>query len=238
MSNTAEYFDTLSGEWSERYQHDRRFRRRYEKIVGMFDLLNLRGGRAIDLGCGSGIFTKALLDRNYITTGVDLSPEMIAASTAACKKEVDAGRAAFIVSSLDALPEHLDTFDLAISLSALEYVKDDTTVLQWLALHVAQGGIAIVSVPNKRGWLRRIERWIVAVKKQSAGKMFANRGEYVQFQLHQYSPEELDRKMMSLGFEKVESDYLNAGFDASSAVLSFFEKKWWAALYLAAYQKK
>lgn len=204
----------------------------------MFNRLNLRGGSAIDLGCGSGIFTKALLERSYRTTGVDLSPEMIAASTAACKNEVDAGRATFVVSSLDALPERLNTYDLTISLSALEYVKDDTAVLQWIASHVVHGGMAILSVPNKSGWLRRIERWIVTAKKRTSGKMFASRGEYVQFQLHQYSPEEFDRKMMSLGFEKVESDYLNAGFDASPAILSLFEKKWWAALYLAAYRKK
>jgi len=36
------------------------------------------GGHVVDLGCGSGLLVRALHDRGFATTGVDLSPAMIA----------------------------------------------------------------------------------------------------------------------------------------------------------------
>jgi SAM-dependent methyltransferase len=47
----------------------------------IIDLLRSRGrtgGHVVDLGCGSGIVVRALADAGFTTTGVDLSPAMIA----------------------------------------------------------------------------------------------------------------------------------------------------------------
>jgi SAM-dependent methyltransferase len=47
------------------------------------DLLRRAGhrrGRVVELGCGSGIFARALLDAGYDLTGFDISPAMIAAA--------------------------------------------------------------------------------------------------------------------------------------------------------------
>jgi SAM-dependent methyltransferase len=47
---------------------------------GLLELLRRHGiadGRVVDLGCGSGIWARALTDASYQVTGVDLSPAMI-----------------------------------------------------------------------------------------------------------------------------------------------------------------
>lgn len=48
---------------------------------GLLEMLRKRGicgGRVIDLGCGSGIWARQLLDAGYQVLGIDLSPAMIA----------------------------------------------------------------------------------------------------------------------------------------------------------------
>ncbi|MEW6130901.1 MAG: class I SAM-dependent methyltransferase [Acidobacteriota bacterium] len=52
-----------------------------EATPGLFKILgdkNITGGLIIDLGCGSGIFAKALTDAGYEALGIDISAAMIA----------------------------------------------------------------------------------------------------------------------------------------------------------------
>ncbi len=42
------------------------------------ELVDLRAGRLVDLGCGGGTFCEAMADRGWSVTGFDVSPDMIA----------------------------------------------------------------------------------------------------------------------------------------------------------------
>jgi len=41
-----------------------------------YTALNI-GSQVADLGCGSGVFTKLLVDRGFVATGIDISPKLI-----------------------------------------------------------------------------------------------------------------------------------------------------------------
>jgi len=47
-------------------------------ILDLFDRGGITGGTVVDLGCGSGIWARALADSGYRVVGVDISPAMIA----------------------------------------------------------------------------------------------------------------------------------------------------------------
>ena len=53
-----------------------------------------RGGEIVDLGCGSGLLARALVDAGHDVTGVDLSPAMLAIA------RTHAARARFVEASL------------------------------------------------------------------------------------------------------------------------------------------
>ena len=46
-------------------------------VLELLERAGIRGGRVIDLGCGSGIWARALLDAGFDVRGVDVSPAMV-----------------------------------------------------------------------------------------------------------------------------------------------------------------
>lgn len=75
MSHTEVYESDLA------YVHDRGFGGfARDSAPGLLSLLRqcgIKQGRIVDLGCGSGIWARQLVDAGFEVTGVDLSPSMI-----------------------------------------------------------------------------------------------------------------------------------------------------------------
>ncbi|GEM_PF-2108734 len=228
----SEFFDTEAARWSDRYTSDPRFVRRFEKITRMLD--RLVSGRALDVGCGSGVFSHYLSTKGWQVLGIDISPEMIeAAGRYASGPNVEFRAVAF-----EALGEQRDRFDLILSLSMLEYVEDDEAAIQKCSQLLRSGGYLLVSVPNRKGLLRVLESFVFGIRTVTKGKVFGGRGEYLNYQARQYSPLELDLMMRLHGFRKKRGMFLGAGISGPRGLLPVFERRWWATMYCALYEKK
>jgi len=241
MRNTAAYFDTLSSSWSELYIKDSRFKRRYDLITELITsevLPNLpKDARGLDVGCGSGYFTHFLLSQGCSAVGVDLSPEMIKQAKELNQKFVEASQAEFKVLSADDLSPAMRKFDLIICLSAIEYVKDDKQLLRMFSALLNPNGMLLVSVPNRSSLYRKIEGFFYSLKRISGNRLLKNKLDYLALQHHLYSEGEFDKLVSSLGLEKKRGIFLNAALSLPEALLPFFEKKWWAAMYCGLYIK-
>jgi SAM-dependent methyltransferase len=80
--------------------------------------LGLRGGRALDLACGTGNSTAPLLNRGYSVVGCDISPAMIDEA----RRKFPAHADSFLVADMRELPE-LGQFDLILCLDdAINYL--------------------------------------------------------------------------------------------------------------------
>ena len=109
----------------------------------------LAGKRAVDVGCGAGLLAEPLARMGAAVTGVDAAAGNIAVATAhaagqglaidyRCVDIADAGFA-----------DALGHFDLVTSMEVIEHVADPHLFLSALGERLAEGGLMILSTPNR-----------------------------------------------------------------------------------------
>ena len=115
------------------------------------DLKPLKGRRAADVGCGAGLLAEPLARLGAAVTGIDAAPENIEAA-----REHALGQGLEIdyrVGGAEALDGR---FDLVTSLEVVEHVAEPAAFVGALAAAVAEGGLLILSTPNRTAWSRLI----------------------------------------------------------------------------------
>jgi 2-polyprenyl-6-hydroxyphenyl methylase / 3-demethylubiquinone-9 3-methyltransferase len=109
----------------------------------------LAGRRALDVGCGAGLLTEPLARMGADVTGVDAAAENVAvaaAHAAAGSLAIDY-RHGDISDARFARP--LGQFDLVTSMEVIEHVADPAVFLSALTARMAEGGLMILSTPNR-----------------------------------------------------------------------------------------
>ena len=95
-----------------------------------------RGGHVLDVATGTGLVAAELLRQGFEVTGVDQSPEMLAAAHRRFGDEVE-----LIGASAVALPFDSESFDHLTFTYLLRYVADPGATLAELARVVRPGGL-------------------------------------------------------------------------------------------------
>ncbi len=111
----------------------------------------LAGRTALDVGCGAGLLCEPLARLGAAVTGIDAAPENVAAAEA----HAAAGGLAidYRAGSVAALGAG-ERFDLVTCLEVIEHVIDRETFVRGLAGALAEGGLMILSTPNRTAMLR------------------------------------------------------------------------------------
>ena len=106
----------------------------------------LAGKTALDVGCGAGLLCEPLARLGAAVTGIDAAPENIVAAQAH--------------AALSGLPVHYragsvaalgpdERFDLVTCMEVIEHVHDRATFLRGITEALAEGGLLIMSTPNR-----------------------------------------------------------------------------------------
>lgn len=131
-----------------RYLHDRIDRHWQLDEAG---LKPLAGRSAADVGCGAGLLAEPLARLGAAVTGIDAAPENIAAArdhALGQGLEID-----YRVGGAEALGGR---YDLVTAMEVIEHVADPAAFVGALAAGVAEGGLLILSTPNRTSWSRLI----------------------------------------------------------------------------------
>lgn len=105
----------------------------------------LAGRTALDVGCGAGLLTEPLARLGAAATGLDAAPENIGAARA----HAEAGGLGieYLAGGIEAIAGR--RFDLVVSMEVIEHVADTSAFAEGLAGALAEGGLMILSTPNR-----------------------------------------------------------------------------------------
>ncbi|MCJ2186936.1 bifunctional 2-polyprenyl-6-hydroxyphenol methylase/3-demethylubiquinol 3-O-methyltransferase UbiG [Novosphingobium beihaiensis] len=139
----------------------------------------LSGKRALDAGCGAGLLCEPLARLGAHVTGVDAAPENIAAA----KEHANAMGLTIDYRQGELAALGLSGFDLVCSLEVIEHVTDKAAFLASLTAALADGGLMILSCPNRTP----ASRLLLVEAAERLGKVPRGTHDWSQF----VTPEEL-----------------------------------------------
>ncbi len=154
----AEHFGRLAADWwnpkgSSAMLHrlnPARLRYVREAVDAHWDIASegftpLAGKTAIDVGCGAGLLAEPLARLGGAVTGLDAAPENIGAARAhAALSGLDID---YVAGGIEDLAGR--RFDLVVSMEVIEHVADPAAFVAGLAGALAEGGLMILSTPNR-----------------------------------------------------------------------------------------
>ena len=192
----ARYHDTIAAEWDELYRSGG-FQRRAAMIEAFLSRLPLRGQRWLDAGCGSGYFSRRLVEGGAKVRGLDASTAMIEAARAHAQT-VDPQQLHFEhVSTIETLDEKDASYDGILCLSVLEYLDAPEATLGEFARVLRPGGHLLLSLPQRSSLVRQLQQ-----KLRGVGSTFGRDWcSYLSVSKNAYEMAELHAILKRAGFE-------------------------------------
>lgn len=152
-TNQGQLFDS----WAEKYDSwftdpIGRLVKHYESQL-LLDLLKpIAGEHILDVGCGTGIFTRDVLAVKAQITGLDISLPMLSYGM----RKLQDTRFHPIVGDLLKLPFEDESFDKTYSITALEFVNDARKAVAELNRVTRRNGTIVVATLNSLSpWAKR-----------------------------------------------------------------------------------
>ena len=141
-----ELFRTMLPYYLYERAHDWKFLAQQRRVCAM---LNGRVGRVLDIGCGPGLMTEALVERGGEVWGVDFLEPALAWARAEAEKASWGDRAHYVAGDAQALPFAAATFDTVIAMGVLEYLSDAYRFVAEVRRVLRPGGVLVISVPSR-----------------------------------------------------------------------------------------
>jgi ubiquinone/menaquinone biosynthesis C-methylase UbiE len=144
MSNKSIAWDKLAKKYDSDFGEDGDYSHKYVIYPAIDQLLGtIMNKKAVDLGCGTGTYTRKLVKKGAITEGIDFSREMI---------NIAIGRnstAKYSVNDLATkLPFNNGEFDIALSIMVLHSIAHIHTPVGEACRILKKGGQFIAVIPH------------------------------------------------------------------------------------------
>jgi 2-polyprenyl-6-hydroxyphenyl methylase/3-demethylubiquinone-9 3-methyltransferase len=148
LTKVQGYYDSLASRLYSVEGRNWHLQSRMSLVLDTIDRFAPRGGRALDVGCGTGFLLERLAERGFAGIGVDLSPESVAIAQRRLAEIGVADRLRAEVGSAYEPPD--GPFDLVTLTDVLEHLEDPRACLRAIRERMTPGGLLVISTPNRR----------------------------------------------------------------------------------------
>jgi len=109
-----------------------------------------RGERLLDVGCGTGHWSRIFVELGYMVVGVDISEKMVEVA-----KMCSASNCIFEVADACALPYDDHCFDVVAAMAMLEFVGDVRLAVEEMVRCVKEKGLVLIGTLNRLASIHR-----------------------------------------------------------------------------------
>jgi len=215
-----EHYDTVADVYDHHYDQPRG--RCYHTHISTYIMSALpKGGKLLDIGCGTGLFVERYIEAGGSATGLDISRKMIEQARRRCIA------CDYTIGTGEKIPFCDNSFDAVSSLLVFSYIKDPETMLNEAYRVLKPGGkIAVCTLGKKL-----LTRGIPAIYHISE-KMNVNHVVMKDFGEHYYDREEMNYLFTHAGFSDIlvkwcsfaHIDMINPLFLLAQKIEPFVEK--------------
>lgn len=137
------HYDSIADIYDHHYDHYRG--RSYHTHISRQLMRPLpRGGRLLDIGCGTGLFVEKFVKNGGTAIGLDISGKMISRAYHRCPTSE------FILGTGEKIPFRDNSFEAVASLLAFSYVKDPHAMLTESYRVLKPGGVISICTLGKK----------------------------------------------------------------------------------------
>ena len=227
----TKYFDESKDWQGDVYQAENSFFTRVIKRrkLNAFEMINrlpeLKRGKALDVGFGSGIYLEELLKMGFDCSGTDISSEMLETCRIRLQEDENASRVHLKIGDVEHIPFNDGEFDLVLCIGVLGYLLRDEMALAELKRVVKPGGYLLINLTNMYSLsdadyvLRK--KWRSLFLPKPSGEQEADHPDYAiqnewvmknrKFQLKAYNLRKYQRLITYPNFTRV--DAMTYGFE-------------------------
>lgn len=161
------------------------------------DFMPLSGKTAIDVGCGAGLLCEPLARLGARVTGVDAAGENIGAARA--HAELSGLPIDYVHGGIEDLAGR--SFNLVASMEVIEHVSDPAGFVRGLAGALADGGLMVLSTPNRTP----LSRLAMITLAEGTGAIPRGTHDWSRF----LKPEELEALLADAGLKVIDRQGLS-----------------------------
>lgn len=180
--NIAETYDRIAEDWHKNHTSDTWWVAETDAFLARLP----EGGTVLDVGCGSGVKAKCMMERGFKVVGIDVSEGLLAIA----RRESPQGD--FRLLSMYDLPTLSEQFDGVFAQASLLHIpkKDAARIVSYMAERTNPCGFVYIAVKGARE----------AAPDEEIKREDDYGYEYERF-FSYYTPEELERYLVSAGIE-------------------------------------
>jgi len=196
--NVVDWHSSIAYDFDKKYVHNKAFIERFAVWTKIIDKYSNSQNHVLDIGCGSGILSFYLAERNENVVGIDGSQEMVEICETK-KQKMNINNVIFLHHDIMKLEEILNTkADIIVCSSVLEYLDDLSSTLRLFSSFLKDKGVLILSMPNKSSLYRKLE--------PVAFKLFGY-PRYYKYIKKTYTLKEASAELSTCGLSVLESAY-------------------------------
>ena len=167
MDKASDFFSDISKEFANQYLLNGDFKDRYKLWIYLIDKYSKGKKNAIDMGCGTGIFSFYIANKGIKVTGIDAAKNMIETALETLRERNNKNIDFKLVEIPDGLEKiKFEKVDMIISSSLLEYIDELSLTLDLFRNLLNKDGCLILSFPNRQSIYRIIEKFFYLLIKK------------------------------------------------------------------------